>query len=91
MREVLFGSACAVVFAITLIPARAEVNYPYCAMTPGGYGTASGSCGFVSLEQCRQTVQGSGGWCQANPVYSVGSAPTADAPRRARARANPRW
>lgn len=93
MRIMLLGGACAAVLALGAIDAaRAEVNYPYCAMTSGGYGGASDTCGFVTLEQCRQTISGGGGWCQVNPRYSGPTGRALDAPaRRARTRTDARW
>ena len=91
MRAVLLGGlACAAVLASwPLGSVRAEVNYPYCAMSPGGYGGASDTCGFVSMEQCRATISGNGGWCQVNPRYSGSPAPYDGPPRRVRGRTQP--
>jgi hypothetical protein len=48
-------------------PARAEVQYPWCAQYawPNG-GT---NCGFVSYQQCMATISGIGGTCYQNPAY----------------------
>jgi hypothetical protein len=43
--------------------ARAEVAYPWCAMSSISMGTQT--CSFASLEQCRAYV-GSTGFCQPN-------------------------
>jgi hypothetical protein len=44
--------------------ARAEIEYPWCAQY-GGEGTDL-NCGFVSSEQCMETVRGAGVSCVAN-------------------------
>jgi len=47
-------------------PATAD-PYPWCA----NYGTPGGTnCGFVTLEQCRATISGMGGFCEPNQFYT---------------------
>ena len=49
-------------------PAAAQ-EYPWCA-----YYDMEGmvsNCGFVSLEQCRWTISGIGGYCAQNPFYAA--------------------
>jgi hypothetical protein len=43
--------------------------YPWCAQysDDGGGGT---NCGFLTLEQCRATVSGIGGFCVPNQFYN---------------------
>jgi hypothetical protein len=41
--------------------------YPWCADQRGDQGGTN--CGFVTLEQCRATVSGIGGYCVPNPFY----------------------
>ena len=43
--------------------------YRWCAVYGGHAGGAS-NCGFVTLEQCRATVSGMGGFCEPNQFYS---------------------
>ncbi|MFZ0421563.1 MAG: DUF3551 domain-containing protein [Xanthobacteraceae bacterium] len=51
------------------MPMRAEAqNYPWCAQYGGKMGGAM-NCGFVSFDQCMQTVRGMGGFCMANNTY----------------------
>jgi hypothetical protein len=52
-------------------PAKAEIAYPWCAMYSGGLeGSGATNCGFVSHQQCWDTVaQGRIGDCQPNPAY----------------------
>ena len=57
--------------------------YGWCAHYFGdGLGGAS-NCYFVTLEQCRATVSGIGGYCAPNPRYT---GPGAQPARRARPR-----
>jgi hypothetical protein len=49
-------------------PAKAEIYYPWCANYSGDMGGAS-NCGFSTLEQCRATISGIGGFCDPNPFY----------------------
>jgi hypothetical protein len=46
----------------------AEIYYPWCAVLDTG--DAAYNCGFVSIEQCRATVSGIGGFCEPNPFYT---------------------
>ena len=57
-------------------PASATITYPWCALysEPG----SSTNCGFSTIEQCRATISGIGGYCGENPFY------TAPAARRAK-------
>ena len=43
--------------------------YPWCAVYGGGAGGAS-NCGFLTIEQCRATVSGIGGFCEPNQFYN---------------------
>jgi hypothetical protein len=62
------AAAAAVVFvAAGLSPASAD-PYPWCAVYGGNSGGSS-NCGFVSIEQCRATVSGTGGTCEPNQFY----------------------
>ena len=63
--------------------ARAEIESPYCLAQHGGYGAGLVSCGFATLAQCRETLLGIGGSCQANPYYVARPTPVTEArPRR---------
>ena len=63
-----------------IVPAAAEVEYPWCVIAGGRDGTMS--CGFVSFEQCLQTRIGTD-MCVQNPRYQGSASP---APRHPRAR-----
>jgi Protein of unknown function (DUF3551) len=55
---------------IAAAPARAGVQYPWCAMYNGGrFGFSATICSFDTIEQCRATVSGLGGFCQPNSMY----------------------
>jgi hypothetical protein len=43
-------------------------NYPWCAQYSGRMGGAM-NCGFVSFDQCMNTVRGMGGFCIENNTY----------------------
>ncbi len=52
-------------------------NYPWCAQYGDDFG-GSMNCGFVSFDQCMQTVRGMGGFCIVNNTYQPprGAAPS---------------
>ena len=56
---------CALVVAT--VSSEAAVIYPWCARYLAH--SAPRNCGFATFEQCRATVVGIGGTCQANPFY----------------------
>jgi hypothetical protein len=58
-----------VVLAIgaSAVPARAEVQYPWCAEYRRYVGGTN--CGFVTYQQCLATISGIGGYCYRNPAY----------------------
>ena len=43
--------------------------YPWCAVY-GGRGGGGTNCGFLTIEQCRATVSGIGGFCEPNQFYN---------------------
>ncbi len=51
-------------------PARAEIYYPWCAHYGGGNMGGGSNCGFSTLEQCRATISGMGGFCERNSFYT---------------------
>ena len=71
------GAIASIMLATT--PARAEIQYPWCAEYSGDEGNGT-NCGFSTLAQCRATISGIGGNCYENPMYS------APAPRPKKAR-----
>ena len=69
MFKIVIGLAL-VGFAISLSSVASSATadpYPWCA----NYGTPGGTnCGFVTIEQCRATISGMGGWCEPNQFYT---------------------
>jgi Protein of unknown function (DUF3551) len=76
-------AALALLLVLAASPAGAYERpydpYPWCAVYSGTMGGAS-NCGFLTLEQCRATVSGIGGFCEPNQFYN----PRRSAPRRHR-------
>jgi hypothetical protein len=70
-------------------PAMAQTNYPWCSNFADGFGGTN--CGFVSYEQCMNTVRGSGGFCNQNDMYHPQSAGAAAAhkPHKTSSRSKP--
>ncbi len=69
LRSVLF--VLSAVSALTLLmPAAGRADpYSWCAVY--GSGRDGGrNCGFVSFEQCMQTIRGMGGFCERNAFYT---------------------
>jgi hypothetical protein len=64
------GLTVAAGFAISLsfITSSATADpYKWCA----AYGTPGGTnCGFLTIEQCRATLSGNGGFCEPNQFYT---------------------
>jgi Protein of unknown function (DUF3551) len=48
-------------------PAEAQ-NYPWCAQY-GAFPSAPTNCGFVTFQQCLDTISGIGGFCVRNNMY----------------------
>jgi Protein of unknown function (DUF3551) len=65
MRRLLMAIAVATVLTGTRVEAQ---NYPWCAQYSGSMAGAT-NCGFVSFDQCMNTVRGMGGFCQQNNTY----------------------
>ena len=68
--------------------ARAD-PYRWCAIMGGGQEGGMVSCYFVTLEQCKATVSGVGGFCRANFSYD-GRPEGAPPVQRAKKPAQPR-
>ncbi|HWE79988.1 MAG TPA: DUF3551 domain-containing protein [Pseudolabrys sp.] len=63
--------AFATLAAVLLFGSSASHADPYrwCAVYGGDMGGAS-NCGFITLQQCRDTVFGIGGFCEPNQFYT---------------------
>ncbi|MFL5095228.1 MAG: DUF3551 domain-containing protein [Xanthobacteraceae bacterium] len=93
MRHILSVLAlCILGIAATSEPASAEITYPWCAQYGSGRDGGGGrNCGFWTYEQCRATVSGIGGYCEANAMYrgpQPGQIPPPGPPDRAGAPIN---
>ena len=58
--------------------------YRWCADYMGGALGGASNCGFITLEQCRATVSGVGGYCRPNAFYD--GLPIGEQPRRVKPR-----
>ena len=65
-------------------PAKAD-PYRWCAQYAGFGGGGVESCYYVTLEQCRASVSGIGGFCRESPWYD-GRPVSTDAPPAPRSR-----
>jgi hypothetical protein len=68
MRTVLALLASLAFAPMLAAPAHAD-PYRWCAEYSGGGHGGSTSCYFVTLEQCRASVSGVGGFCRQNSFY----------------------
>jgi hypothetical protein len=67
MRKFIVPLAISVLTMLASVePSSAEITYPWCAQYGGRGGR---NCGFSTFEQCRATVFGTGGYCEANPMF----------------------
>ena len=85
LYSVLFAlAALAALDVFTPFAGQAE-PYPWCAQYGGDEGDGGRNCGFVSREQCMETVRGMGGFCERNLFYT---GPTERPAKPARKRRN---
>ena len=73
----------AAIASISATPVRAEIEYPWCAQY-SGRGGGGRNCGFVSFEQCMETVRGIGGFCEPNLFYPGSGSDTSQSKRKKR-------
>jgi len=62
-------AALAALAMAALVQPAAAIEYPWCAQYSGEDGDGGRNCGFVSYEQCMETVRGMGGFCAPNLFY----------------------
>jgi hypothetical protein len=54
-----------------LLPSASHAEpYKWCAQYGGSRGGGGRNCGFVTYEQCMQTIRGMGGFCEHNLFYT---------------------
>ena len=71
MSKVHFSLAVATAFVASLfflVGAATADPYKWCAVYGNGFGGSN--CGFVTIEQCRATISGMGGFCEPNQFYT---------------------
>jgi hypothetical protein len=62
-----FAIVVTLIAMLTVVPAQAD-PYRWCGIHGGG-SAAITNCYFVTLEQCRASMSGNGGWCVPNQFY----------------------
>jgi hypothetical protein len=73
MGKTLLGLAAAAGLAASFLFSTGAASadpYRWCAVYGGDRGGGGGNCGFVTLEQCRATISGIGGFCRENLFYT---------------------
>lgn len=72
MRLTCYAALLLTALALPLTPAAAQqhIEYPWCANYSGDDAGGGSNCGFSTIEQCRATVSGIGGFCDPNPFYN---------------------
>lgn len=62
----------AIVTAVLLLGSGASHADPYrwCAVYGGGGSGGARNCGFVTIQQCQDTISGIGGICEPNGFYT---------------------
>jgi len=78
---VAIGIAAIISMPIVTTTARAGIEYPWCAQYSGA-GDGGRNCGFSTLEQCRATVSGIGGFCEPNLFYPDSASDTSQSKRK---------
>jgi hypothetical protein len=64
MRKIV--TAASLAGTLLVLPNAAEAReYPWCAQ----YSWSNYNCGFVTFQQCLDTIYGVGGYCRQNPRY----------------------
>jgi len=77
----VIGIAAIAFLPVLATPARAEIEYPWCAQYSNG-GGGGRNCGFSTIEQCRATVSGIGGFCEQNLFYPGSTSDTSQTKRK---------
>jgi hypothetical protein len=71
----------AAIASISATPVRAEIEYPWSALSSGGDDLFK-NCGFSTLEECRATISGMGGFCAPNLFYPGSASDTSQTKRK---------
>ena len=70
------STICILTAASMLIGTASADPYRWCAIESVGGGT---NCGFVTIEQCRASVSGVGGFCEPKQIVPISLSPAAKA------------
>ena len=63
-------------------PVKAAMNIPGAPQYGGGSSGGGRNCGFSTLEQCRVTISGIGGFCAPNVFYPGSVSDTSQSKRK---------
>ena len=66
--RIAFAIVLGLLAVATIEPAKAD-PYHWCAKYAGGSFGGGTNCYFVTIEQCRATISGNGGFCEPNTFY----------------------
>jgi hypothetical protein len=78
----VIGIAAIASLPVLATPGRAGIKYTWCAQYGGGEMGGGRNCGFPTLEQCRATVSGIGGFCAPNLFYPGSASDTSQGKRK---------
>jgi Protein of unknown function (DUF3551) len=81
-RPALAFFILAAIVSMDATPTWAAIEYPWCAQYGGGDNSGGRNCGFSTLEQCRATVSGIGGFCEPNLFYPGSARDTSQSKRK---------
>ena len=65
----IVAATAGLIASLFLVSAAAADPYKWCAVYGGKAGGGT-NCGFVTIEQCRATISGIGGFCEPNLFYT---------------------
>ena len=69
-------TSCLLTAASMLVATASADPYRWCAIDSVGGGT---NCGFVTIEQCRASISGVGGFCEPKQIVPTSLSPAAKA------------
>src|SRR5262245_31591073 len=69
-------TSCLLTATLMLVGSAAADPYRWCAIDSVGGGT---NCGFVTIEQCRASISGVGGFCEPKQIVPTSLSPAAKA------------
>jgi len=68
MQKIFLGLTALIAAVLLHTGSVHAQNYPWCAQYGGTFGGSN--CGFSTMQQCRATVSGVGGYCYRNPMFA---------------------